>query len=247
VEDGDGRQVIPKNAFFFWDGPEMSWLRKESVASFTRLNPSWDVSFVQSDVTVAHGGLLGSVLTSDWMRYRQLHRTGGFYFDTDIVFTRPIPDEWLEADLVLPEMKNGRLVEIAALGSSKGQEFFRRADLFCEEKILAGANLGYWDLGSSLLSRCVHFAGNCLVLMLPIAMFYPVESWCVPVLWNKLGRQDYILDECVGVHWFAGDPTSRHYETLIDEQWVSSDTFLSAAIRKSRSYAQSLKMPMGGK
>ena len=95
--------MIPRRAFFFWDGEEMSWLRKQSIETFKALNPTWEVEILDgTNIPIKGKSRLARVGRSDWGRYKALLDKGGVYFDSDIMFCRAIPDSWLEYDMVLP-------------------------------------------------------------------------------------------------------------------------------------------------
>ena len=84
--------MIPKRAFFMWEGPgKLSWLRQLSIDTFMKHNPDWQVDLIR----VPHKARLLSEQATDIFRYAELATNGGYYFDTDVVFYRPVPEEYL--------------------------------------------------------------------------------------------------------------------------------------------------------
>lgn len=90
--------MIPRRAFFLWVGDdELPWLRQLALDSFRKQNPDWQVDLIRVPEKVD----LLAAQSTDIFRYCELATTGGMYFDTDIVFFRPVPDKWLDADVAV--------------------------------------------------------------------------------------------------------------------------------------------------
>ena len=207
--------MIPKVAHFYWYGErEMPELRRASLDSFKRLNPTWEVNLhhsgEKSDPTFVE-----IVTASDAARYGILHRAGGVYFDTDIVFVRPIPEEWLDVDVLLPATENGDLYGVHVLGASAGSFFFSDAMRRCRMRLDFPMLLGCQSLGvklwgdTNILDLC---SGMKLVLgLVPWGAFLRTGSGFVEELWSTGGT---VGEQEIGVHWYGGDRLSDQYSEL---------------------------------
>src|SRR3972149_10506703 len=116
--------MIPKRAIFYWQGPPMGWLRRQSVETFRSLNPTWEVVLMELP---SEASLLTRVHASDIARYTALAEGGGLYFDTDIIFCRPVPEGWLRHELLLPLDELGLFSHVACLGGAPASPFFKAA------------------------------------------------------------------------------------------------------------------------
>lgn len=111
-------RVIPRRAFFYWTGPPLPWLREQSLVTFRRHHPDWEVflgspeapvrplpagvEWLPDDVTTSD---LPPATRSDWWRYHVLGKLGGLYADTDVLFLKNLEplfsgdyDTWLTLD-----------------------------------------------------------------------------------------------------------------------------------------------------
>lgn len=214
--------MIPKRAAFYWSGPPMSWLRQQSLETFKQWNPDWEVTVLDgSNAPNLAPGLRGEVLKSDWSRYRWLRDVGGFYFDTDFVFTAPVPDAWLGRDvaLVMPE---GRAGGIAALGGVKGSRFWSRVADSADFRVQIGLVHDYQALGVKLLwtlqgsdTDLRQAVSDCeeSFFDIPLGQVQPVAWSFVEYLWSDTGFR--LPSGCVGLHWYGGDRLSEEFEPKV--------------------------------
>lgn len=241
--------MIPRRAVFYWDGEPMSWLRQQSIETFKALNPAWEVVVTKSEGLPLDGDDRHSrVLRSDWWRYRELHTNGGVYFDSDIVFCKPIPDSWLENDVILPFSADlgAHVGHIAVLGCEQGNSWFRLLDEACGVRVKPGVPLNYSKLGVMLLNDLFVGLEGYSVTWLDPESFIPIK-WSLPEeLWrdgNMLPPMSY------GVHWFGGDWLSMKHEQLVNEDWaLKSKCVVAKAWRKAfsqKSNAETLKEQHG--
>jgi hypothetical protein len=213
--------MIPKRASFFWEGIPMTWLRAQSVASFRALNPGWDVQVIDGHgLPIAPDSHLSIVHRSDMARYAELHQRGGFYFDTDIVFTQPVPDEWLRHDLVLSQNN------IAILGSQPGEYWFSLLYASAIDQHRTGRRVGYQGYGVNLVNRLVGNLRGRDVLWLDEDVILPVLWNDSEKLWNDTDRP--ISGMTLGVHWFGGDLLAQKMEQVADEKWAETSKCLVA-------------------
>lgn len=209
-----GPSMIPKRAWYYWEGEEMSDLRRACVDSFKTWNPEFDVLPMQrpEESGLEGDSLWARILRSDWSRWQYLFRYGGIYFDTDIIFTEPIPARWLEKDLLLP-IQNGALYGVHFLGAAQHSTFFAamidRSRARLSSKLLPGCQ----SLGVKLLEgQNVYEILNRLGVD---SAAVPLEAF-LKVGWNEVERlwSDQVYDSkgSIGLHWYGGDPMSQHFE-----------------------------------
>lgn len=215
--------MIPKRAIFYWSGGEMSWLRKQGIDSFKLHNPDWKVEVYGGK---SSDSLLAIVQCSDLARYTLLATGGGFYFDTDILFVRPIPDEWLKHELILPFGQDGALGHIAALGSVPGSPFFKLAVELVAQRRKMQELVNYQGYGVHLLRDALHCIGSTDVKWIEHDRFCFVPHWDVAQAWNPWPGA--FPEMVIGVHWYGGDPLSRDMEAKVDEAWMDGSSSLIA-------------------
>lgn len=215
--------MIPKRALFYWDhkSPEVSWLRMQSMVTFARLNPDWEI--VTLDGKNAPGEIQGDdytsqVLRSDFCRYEALHDLGGMYFDTDIVFTKPIPEVWLSKDVAL-SIENGHSCGIAILGSAQGSPFFASVMAKCLQRIVEPVILAYQSLGVKVFHSIDIYstlgAMNLGLTIIPKESHLIVQWGMVEKLWSPI--KVHMPTHAIGLHWFGGDRMSQEYEKKFDD------------------------------
>ena len=210
----------------------MSWLRKQSIASFQVLNPSWETVVIDgSGIPIEPRTSFETVLRSDWARYRELSLNGGFYFDTDIVFCKSIPDYWLEHDLILPIGEDQVVAHVAALGSSKGNRWFSMLDDACEQSYRPGNVYSYQFFGIQLANRMSFGLRGSDTQWIGPESFMPVPWDLTQKLWDG---GESLSPLTFGVHWYGGDRLSMSLEDRIDSSFMAeSKSLVAAAWRKS--------------
>ena len=227
---------IPKRAFFYWSGPEMPWIRKQSLASFRRINPSWKVDLF------LYTNPIDAVKRSDLFRYQELAKHGGWYFDTDIIFTRPMDallEQIGEADTVVCYDYLGPMTYILPDGSKEVRdqhEFYSVASLACapsnafyrathEAALFLSEAEDMQSCGVHTFNSKWQSLDNCRVQFpglhfhsLPVEAFLPVRPNNCRTLYRDDGP-DFSNDPGVfGVHWYGGDATAR-----ISAQWDATN------------------------
>lgn len=217
--------MIPKRAWYYWEGEPMSWLREQSLETFARLNPGWSIEKIPlNGVAVSGDSRLARVLRSDWSRYRTLSAEGGVYFDTDIVFCKPFPEAWLNGKTMLPAGMARPVEHIAVIGSEPGNRWFGMLDEACGHVYSDDEPHNYQAFGVLLINKFMPFSAA-PVSWVPTEAFLPVSWEYADDLWRKgsaLSPMTY------GVHWFGGDCTSQHMEARVDKAWAESSPCLIA-------------------
>ena len=218
--------MIPKIAWFYWEGGEMSWLRKQSLKTFRRLNPDWDVwvvddSACKSEALKSIPHLRGIVLRSDYTRYQLLAEHGGIYFDTDFIFVKPIPEEWLNPDVLMSiHPTESYCLHIACLGASPNNRFYSDLSDFAGLCASDGALLAHQSLGIDLMRKFGPNAGmaaakrNLSLKSIPFSQLIPVAWDDCLALWSPQGYRP-LPENTVAVHWFGGDRLSNEFENNI--------------------------------
>jgi hypothetical protein len=219
--------MIPKTAWFYWEGPEMSPLRRFSIESFQALNPGWTVQSIPHPDVPRGTSERARISRSDYARYLHLEKQGGLYFDTDIVFQRPIPNEWLDSDLIVQADPSGQAYAIAILGCSPGEPAMRHLLMMAEMRMKGLLLLGCQSLGIELLRelRFTEVVGK--IQMIPAETFLPVPWHAVERLWSPM--RVHGIELCHGIHWYGGDPLSKEREA---EFTADDDSPVGEAVRR---------------
>lgn len=214
--------MIPKRAIFFWSGGEPSRLRRMSWESFAAFNPDWEIALLSEPCDDLSYRQI--VIKSDLLRYKALHEHGGYYFDTDIVFRRPIPDSWLEYDNACVLGPNGMALGVAILGGRQGSRLWRRAYEAASLRTQSPIVMECQSLGIKLLHsidghrtdlRAYAASLNEGVFDIPAEAFFPYGADNIELLWSP--GYPKLNSSCLGVHWFGGDRLSQEFEAAQDD------------------------------
>jgi hypothetical protein len=216
--------MIPKRALFYWDhkSPQISWLRMQSMVTFARLNPDWEIVTLDGQDApeiLQKDDEIYPVLRSDYCRYKALAEGGGMYFDTDIIFTKPFPEAWLNGDLALPLWPNNQLCGVAMLGAAPNSPFFSSVVRKCNVRLGEPLLLAYQSLGIKIMLHIEPFstaaAMNLSLVIIPADSHLAVMWGDVERLWSPLKK--YLPAVAIGLHWYGGDRLSLEYEKRFDD------------------------------
>ncbi|MFC1574470.1 glycosyltransferase [Gemmatimonadota bacterium] len=212
--------TIPAIARFPWVGGPMSWLRRRTIETFRAHNPDWQVEVVQIPQHIQRTPGLSPAHMSDWARYLILRDEGGFVLDTDIVFTAPVPDPWLDSEICVCTNGEPRVYQMAMMGAAPGAPFFEACA--ANAAFLAGeqGEYDYQEFGVLLMARVAAtvVAGLSWPAMVEGLYDQPMDALChvrwddVDVLWD--GPDVRMPPETIGVHWYGGHPRSRTIEMM---------------------------------
>lgn len=231
--------MIPKRAIFYWEGPEMTWLRKQSIETFRVLNPSWTIDVIDGeDIPIRGSTRLAIVGRSDWARYKALLAGGGVYFDTDFVFCKPIPDSWLEKQMILPFCDRCSLGHVALLGCEPGNKWAEMMDEACGKIVSTGIPLNYQSLGIPLANRCITAVQQYKIEWVEPDIMLPVVFTKCEYLWTDGIALSPLT---IGVHWYGGDWTSMAMEEKVDEAWMRSSKSMIA-----KAWMKAMRVPVHG-
>lgn len=202
--------MIPKKAHFYWHNEApMPRLRQLCIESFRAFNPDWEV-FVHHPADTSKTGFRDIVLQSDAARYGILARAGGVYFDTDIAFIKPIPESWLDTDVLIPANGPGAIFGVHVLGGTPGSPFWIHACQRVKERMAQPTIMGCQALGVKLWQDNVFEVAaryGLLVKGVPFPAFL-INAFDVEYLWSP----GEIPVETVGVHWYGGDRLSLEFQ-----------------------------------
>jgi hypothetical protein len=186
----------------------MNWLRRASIASFIKLNPTWEVRLIRSHPSL-QGLPLGYAQKADISWWLALKEHGGFATSTDIVFTKPVPDEWLDAELCCCTKGYDFVYQLAMIGCTPGHLLLETVVEAGWRKIRTAKELDYQALGVHLYLEHKHLIEPHYELPMNALCYYD-DSNCVEV-W-KPGVGLGLPDEAIGVHWYGGHETSKSLE-----------------------------------
>lgn len=251
--------AVPKQAFFYWSGGPLPWLRAQSALSFLRLHPGWrvylaspeeielpaGVLFLRDDVTGPH---LSPAARSDTWRWHTLAKMGGIYADTDVIFTRNVEslfqdpaDAWMTLDMGTPVTKAGFdehdytawkiRASIGVLASVRGSKFFARlARASLSERVSSDYQSHGTALIASQWSELV--ADGVTVANIPARLFYAGGSSArqVRVLWEPQTCGAEDLRGMFGVHWYGGSPESAPYCSVRSPEDLPAGSVVRSAL-----------------
>ena len=216
--------MIPKRAIFYWEGKPMDWLRRQAIHSFRILNPGWEVEIITGDWPVGDTWRF-TPLRSDYARYKALADRGGFYFDTDIVFVRPIPDSWLVQPLAAPLDDQRKIAHIAAIGSVAGHRFFLQMLRDCHERAARNRVLACQSFGTLALSR---YRMDQDTFGIPVEAFITHHPSEIEKIWSDPIE---VPSWSIGVHWYGGDRVSEEIEPQYNERtWANWNNIVGQAL-----------------
>ena len=237
-----------RKAFVTFHG-EMSWLRKLGLETFRWMNPKWEMEILDLPVIPELPGMT-TAQRSDMARYQKMSQDGGLYFDTDIIWLKPIPEEWREIDVGVTIDPVFRFSNIGLLVGSPNRFWSDVYEAAIKRYKSAGNKTGYQLLGVNMLNRM--FWNDLLLLSEPefegafeaVARHYPELKWknfeekaICPINWSvaqKLHRElPFVLPtNSYGVHWFGGHEESKEFEKWVTPfNFHERTTYLTRAIR----------------
>lgn len=225
---------VPKRAVFYWEGPPMSWLRARAIQSFKELNPDWSVHIIGPHPAVPITGKTRRAIVqrSDWSRWIELSANGGVYFDTDIMFVRPVPESVLDCNVGLSIDREGAVSSIGMIAASPNNPFFGRLVEMCERRHNMGRIAGFqeygirllWCLGNSMSDgkkpymRVAAANAGFSFKAIPLSFVQPITWDICEQLWWDVPL--YTDADTIGLHWYGGDALSQELEPQINEDWI---------------------------
>lgn len=170
---------------------------------------------------------------SDYLRWSLLSSVGGFWFDMDILFVKPITDIYFNQEkyagvdtLVSYDERHHSTIgtnemSIGVLMSSKNNKFYR--------KILSQAKLennfkNYQSLGTNLFDKCnlnnLNYNASFPDLNfhnLDYNCFYAKDYINIADIYEKDCLNDLLkLNHFIGIHWYGGAELTKKFNNLIN-------------------------------
>lgn len=267
-------KAVPKIAFTFWEGLQISWLHYLTVASFMKLNPSFEVRIYYSDkeenfihgnestatvnrihasginitdtkcITIndiaklpgvklipidleAEYGLkfvTSPIHKADITRIIKLYEHGGIWFDFDVFFTKPIPDEIMNS---VADIHYFTYYNTVATGLIVARPFTKAIRLIynkCMEKInMRNINNDWQQFGPTLWASSsfnnTHIFRDCI---------FRANDEVYPYMWNEpqlffRTNVDKITDKTWCIHWYNGHSETRKFINEFDIADIKSE------------------------
>ena len=210
--------MIPKVAHFHWESNPINWLRMHGIYTFARLNPRWKIILHRTpDWMLEKDPRMFYCHQADYVWIDVLHKEGGFAFATDTVFVKPVPDEWLDADMCICS-DGSNTFSHNSFGSVAGMELLKLCVDSCEETLARPGDLDYQQFGTLLLQSVVATYGGLdkmreegyKIFDMPYAALCPIGWANVERCWSTEPLE--LPDETIGVTWFGGNSMSRKRE-----------------------------------
>lgn len=229
--------MIPNRIAFAWvsDKP-MSWLRLQSVQTFARHNPGWDITVIHE----RPAGDLPLDTQADLVRWRWLAERGGWFADTDIVFMRPMPSTYQHNCLTMDggtEGTCGRAFAIGLMGAEEGTHLMATLLLRASQRATAA---DHQSAGTRLLAECFDVieqvgeqAWDERTENLPARLLYPwgFSQRGLEKAWDP---EADLPEGLLGLHWSGGHPASRSGELVATPEWMRhSDVPVARALRRA--------------
>jgi len=167
------------------------------------------------------------VIKSDVFRNYILHKEGGLFIDTDILFFKPLP----EFDCENITCYLGDLYAIGFIGAQKESKFYY--DLFKTQLIQNTHAINYQDFGNRLLRDKNPNSLKAIypnTISIDINLVYPIRWYAI----KDIFINNVILNEAaIGLHWFGGSSLAADFEiSMTKENWKNHTNTLSTYIGK---------------
>ena len=203
----------------------MSWLRQRCAETFVQHNPDWELRVVTTPDDMAHHSGLCEAHKADWHRWRLLAAHGGLAIDSDIIWTNPIPDEWLDCDLCAQYTASGDIYQMAAIGTVPGHKLAVDAERYCEKNSGRVAkhtkdpfnpdDSVYQEFGVVALAKITQHAiwrlGSLCRISHEDLCFYDWANGPRQV-WGDDAPLQELPETAIGVHWYGGSKESKKHE-----------------------------------
>jgi len=164
------------------------------------------------EVSIKHP--ISDVQRSDLMRLELLRGVGGWFFDTDILFVKPMSKLKIpkRKKQVLCKNKNGTFL-IGAQASCRFNDYFAEMHVAAIENV------------SKLINKSGNYQTLGTMIMTPSKPNEEDTYWMKPSIFYKYTHKqldgvfgDGELDkDCIGIHWYGGHPTAGKWENKLKE------------------------------
>lgn len=191
----------------------MGWLRMMGVWSFIRLNPRWEVRLLRTPDNIRKLKLKCVGNEADWTWAEALYEHGGFSFGTDTIFIKPVPEEWLDADMCC--CPDGEKVWHGTLGSAPKTSFMQRYVDACRAH--QTPHDGYQAYGTDMINGLLGSMGGLSTLGNELKISRMSLDAMTPIRWSapqKLweGEEPKFPEDTFAVTWYGNAPCSKERE-----------------------------------
>ena len=225
--------MIPQRMAFYWEGGPMSWLRLQTLDTFTRLHPHWELVRIP---TLADPRFASLPLDtrSDIARWRWLADRGGWFMDTDIVWLQAIPDDLQDGPVAVTsdsgtEAPTGHHFAMGLIGSEAGGRLVVATSEIAEQR---ATDRDHQSAGTRALAEAAALT-IAVGRLLPGRLLYP-WGHSQRALDNAWDPEIELPDGLLGLHWSGGHPSSRAAEQWATAEWARhSRVPVAQAIRKA--------------
>jgi len=211
--------MIPKRMAFYWEGGPMSWLRLQTLDTFTRLHPNWELIRLKPEGDPS----LPLDTRSDLARWLWLAGSaGGWFMDTDIIWLRPIPEDLQEAETALTidsgtAGPNGRHFAMGVAGGDWASRLLLQIVREANRSVDPG---DHQSAGTKAIARAWESGvGIDRVTNLPGKLLYP-WGHSQRALDNAWDPEIELPEDLLGLHWSGGHPSSRAAELWVTAEWA---------------------------
>lgn len=246
---GEGPWVNQKIAqdFFTYDGVDYLDGLRDIGVDIRTWNPQY---FVKSLSGIADALRLETPLVpedstpshrSNYFKWFLLATEGGFYSDNDILFIKPLSefyDKFSNHDMLISYHENDLYFSIGFLGSKGNCEPYR--DFYAqalkgfsrENYQAAGVRALNTSLGNPSMSKgwepLIGKYPKLDIANMGMSYFYPYESDEVEFYFEKEPQHiDHNkINDAIGLHWYAGHPTSQKWNNILAPDNVADYEFL---------------------
>lgn len=166
----------------------------------------------------------------DYCEWEHLYKDGGFYADMDILFVKPLDNlyNFINENNYDTVVSHRGFFSIGFLACNKDNRFFK--DIYDKSFISyrgdyqsIGVELWYGHLGGGCgtehYDTMVNWYNDLKIYNFPFNIIYPWDYTMLPEIFEKVNR---VPEESYSIHWYAGDPYSQKYNSMINEHTFRS-------------------------
>lgn len=220
--------IVESNKIVQWQSGEQTPDEIECISLNDILSISDNIKLVQIDFVSEYKikNEISCVFKADFTRICKLYEHGGMWFDFDILFVKPIPDELFKLDSNILYFRYSETIPTGLLFSSAKNIVIEKMYFKCLENIKnvnSNSVVGYQTFGPNIWNEFYHsqFA-NTLCL----------KTECVyPYIWNTISQffessNDLITENTFGIHWYNGGKESKKYIKSFDIEKLNPEKYV---------------------
>ncbi|MCK9596138.1 glycosyltransferase [Candidatus Pacearchaeota archaeon] len=211
---------------------------------FDKLKKDFAVKIIEVDIdTKQFGETLSEAQKSDYFRWALLYQSGGFWFDMDIVFIKPMSKIYFNDKInnvvdtvVCIDPNHGNFIGVLSSHGNKNP-YYRSLIEMCKTKEMVNE---YQSLGAPMINTKYHnieiirnFFKNLRVINLDTSTFYFYNFLNLHKIYDQ-NNYELLPNNAIGVHWYGGHPVSQKWNnTLNHKNYKRYDNTLISAIKET--------------